>query len=810
MPRLISVSITDFRTIKGTITVPLEAPVVLIYGPNGAGKTSILSAIELGLTGQIPSFARFDPNYVKHLTHKDAEMGRISLNVDKSISSREVGEMLVTKDGIKKSMPLLPGELTLFFSERCYLAQSTLGRLLEIYQFNDGRRGESPLTRFVKDQLGIDPLDALIEGLHVAGDVRRLPKAVPQYREAKEKQQYLEKSKEVVKKALAEFEKEAGSLRQRLSEKIRQLAPEEDLSVERPDNLEILLVPDIEEQPLMRLTRARREIEVLRSEWQLLSAEETAAEQQAAEEEDRAARAALEAWRSHAGQSLEALIENLRGMFADLPSPASTDPEYARANTLKTVRAERERCVRQLTQDEADAARIADLDQNLVRENARLATLIQQISGLAGDAEGLARVLTDLLPYIHTNDCPVCGRDYSEISGEPLTAHIAAQTAHLTERAERMQTLSKERVNASTAIHAAQRERDELVSRRLTQETRNNLKIRQAQLTAAVTKLESLATTAVEGANLLRRVAQFSRQLANLRERDQRVTQLRQEVARLVADLDQPTSDKAEPIGSTLERLNEYIAAQVTRLNERQQLRREANTEWQRYIQLDADIKHRTKTLKDDGKRLEQVQAAISLADNRMMTARRLAQETEAVRNMIVHRVFNNSLNAIWRELFIRLAPEEPFVPAFALPTSLKDADVVVLKTVHRNGNRGGSPGAMLSAGNLNTAALTLFLALHLSVEPKLPWLVLDDPVQSMDEVHISQFTALLRMLSKMQGRQILIAVHEKPLFDYLTLELSPSFKEDRLITVELERDSNGNTFARPEFISWELDKAVA
>jgi hypothetical protein len=26
-----------------------------------------------------------------------------------------------------------------------------------------------------------------------------------------------------------------------------------------------------------------------------------------------------------------------------------------------------------------------------------------------------------------------------------------------------------------------------------------------------------------------------------------------------------------------------------------------------------------------------------------------------------------------------------------------------------------------------------LFLALHLSVEPKLPWLILDDPVQSMD-----------------------------------------------------------------------------
>ena len=91
----------------------------------------------------------------------------------------------------------------------------------------------------------------------------------------------------------------------------------------------------------------------------------------------------------------------------------------------------------------------------------------------------------------------------------------------------------------------------------------------------------------------------------------------------------------------------------------------------------------------------------------------------------------------------------------------------------------------MLSAGNLNTAALTIFLALHLSVKPTLPWLVVDDPVQSMDEVHIAQFAALLRTLSKQHSRQVIIAVHEKPLFDYLTLELSPAFRDDRLITIE-------------------------
>jgi DNA repair protein SbcC/Rad50 len=71
-PTLRSISISDFRSVRGPVTVPLDAPVVLIHGPNGVGKTSVLSAIELGLTGQVPSMARVDPDYVTYLPHRDA------------------------------------------------------------------------------------------------------------------------------------------------------------------------------------------------------------------------------------------------------------------------------------------------------------------------------------------------------------------------------------------------------------------------------------------------------------------------------------------------------------------------------------------------------------------------------------------------------------------------------------------------------------------------------------------------------------------------------------------------------------------
>jgi DNA repair protein SbcC/Rad50 len=58
-PLLQSITVTDFRSIRGTITVPLDAPVVLIHGPNGVGKTGILSAMELAITGECTSSEHF-------------------------------------------------------------------------------------------------------------------------------------------------------------------------------------------------------------------------------------------------------------------------------------------------------------------------------------------------------------------------------------------------------------------------------------------------------------------------------------------------------------------------------------------------------------------------------------------------------------------------------------------------------------------------------------------------------------------------------------------------------------------------------
>ena len=134
--RLEFITLTNFRSVRGTITVPLDAPVVLIHGPNGSGKTSILYGIELALTGEIPELKRADPDYLSYLVHRGAPRAMVEVSQRGRGDDHSPGEVQITQGKVDKIALLKPATAK-FFSERCYLAQATLGRLLEIYQNTD-------------------------------------------------------------------------------------------------------------------------------------------------------------------------------------------------------------------------------------------------------------------------------------------------------------------------------------------------------------------------------------------------------------------------------------------------------------------------------------------------------------------------------------------------------------------------------------------------------------------------------------------------------------------------------------------------
>lgn len=213
--------------------------------------------------------------------------------------------------------------------------------------------------------------------------------------------------------------------------------------------------------------------------------------------------------------------------------------------------------------------------------------------------------------------------------------------------------------------------------------------------------------------------------------------------------------------------------------------------------------------LADLAERKKQWDDRVAEAKRRQAVAKDVHEAATQARTTIVHRVFTESLNEVWKTVFTRLAPSEGFIPSFGIPSATKKTFDITLETTHRNGEASGPPQMMLSAGNLNTAALSLFHALHLAVEPIVPCLVFDDPVQAMDEVHVAQFAGLIRLLAKQNERQVIVAVHERELFDYLTLELSPAYEGDELITIELGGRANEEDHGVTRHV-WVPDPAIA
>ena len=65
-----SITITDFRSIRGEVTIPLDAPIVLVHGVNGSGKSSVLSAIELALTGSVAGLGAAEQIQSRYLVHR--------------------------------------------------------------------------------------------------------------------------------------------------------------------------------------------------------------------------------------------------------------------------------------------------------------------------------------------------------------------------------------------------------------------------------------------------------------------------------------------------------------------------------------------------------------------------------------------------------------------------------------------------------------------------------------------------------------------------------------------------------------------
>ena len=799
-----SLEVNNFRSIRGRIHAPLDAKVVLIHGKNGAGKTSLLSAMELSLTGGVQSLKRADPEYQMQLMHRHTEGGSVTLQVQNGIEDEFYKSVLDITGA--ETISCLDEQRASFFQERVFLPQSLLSRLLQIYQ-ESGSETESPLAKFVTGLLGLDRLDALELGLQPLADIRNVRKITDGWQKA-------ENHKSTLERQLSENRKNRLVWHKQVTEALNSLNKiciklELSLEVKEKDFGEIKkhLSDEKDSEELARVLDQQRKLAAIIREIKAAQGTDDVGVDAPSDDANKA-NVAYAQWESTFGETVSKLRNRIETLLPQITLPS--DLEALNEVGLSNLKVEQKQTVEVTSRSRTDIMRHAKAQDELEVALSKINIIDEEIARLPDQSGSLGAVLSELTSFIENDTCPLCERDFKEVGQTPLNEHIHRKVRMLSASAERLLDLGRTRGETQIKVDEIRREIEMIASRKLDQKSVAALDRKLANISNAISELESLADELKEGGRLRASAIAEQRSITFTQSTQIILSSALQTLNEFAVSVGSDALKESVSFDTATSYLNELLTERYQRLEERVTLRkqgvefiRKAEEAVERRNVIDESI-FTTKVS------FQKVEKALLKAQALRTKGNSLRDAVDGVRSTIIRREFNERLNHLWRDLFVRLAPGEPFVPAFRIPESSTRRLQPKLITQHRNGgSAGGAPGAMLSAGNLNTAALTLFTALHLSMSVELPWLILDDPVQSMDDIHIAHFAALLRTISKEHGRQIVIAVHDRQLFEYLTLELSPAFVDDSLLTLELSRGVRRDTVCVSKRYSFKEETAI-
>ena len=802
---LCDLEITNFRSIRGQLYAPLDAKVVLIHGENGAGKTSFLSAIELALTGRVAALRRADPNYTAQLLHKTMAKGSVEVRARDEAGETKFASTLDAR-GLTVGRTLAAAQAG-FFSERCYLPQSLLGQLLQIYQDSDSGL-DSPLARFVGNLLGLDRLDILEAGLKNLGDVRNVRKLASGWGDIEVEKNRLDRTLADKHKALESLLSDITAARVAILETASQLALPHDAGTKDLTALEIEIRSTADEGALERLVDRRRQLESIRREAERFFGQEVVTDPDVLANTMAQAKIEIDAWRLLHDLRIDALRSRMERLLPGTALPSELNLLHDEA--LKVLQLARTEATDRSTRSSLDAERLVSARNELTVAETQLATIDLEIGRIGANTSGLGAALAELTSFISSDVCPVCDRDFSDVVEGPLIDHVHAKVRTLSGSAERLLTLSRSRGEAQLSVEALDREINTLMGRQLEPQELADAARRTAAFDGIIGELANLRAPLIEGARLEAAEVDARKRFSAYQARDLDARATLQTLRDYATTSGQDEPMDGETASAAAHRLTSGLAEKIHALETRLTLRRRAGETFSSLAGMMERQDIMMASIVEDEDARTRTDAAIARGNALRATGQTIRAQVDAVRSSVIRKEFNDRLNRLWRDLFVRLAPGEPFVPAFSIPEGNTQRLQPKLITLNRDGgDAGGTPGAMLSAGNLNTATLTLFMAMHMSVPAQLPWLILDDPVQSMDDVHIAHFAALLRTLSKQHGRQVMLAVHDRQLFEYLKLELSPAYPEDSLLTLELSRSTRRDTVCISNRLSFQEETAL-
>jgi len=216
------------------------------------------------------------------------------------------------------------------------------------------------------------------------------------------------------------------------------------------------------------------------------------------------------------------------------------------------------------------------------------------------------------------------------------------------------------------------------------------------------------------------------------------------------------------------ERDGEAFALRLSRAGDQatiQELQREIETTRGKLQQEDKELGRRTAT----GEQAQLVIEALREAASRVVTER--VKEIEPLLSEVYSRIDVHPAFRVVRFLASVVRGRGELSTVVSDPISEVESD---------------SPGTVLSSSQMNALAVCVFLSLNLGISrPPFDAVILDDPLQSLDDINLLGLVDLLRRTK--DQRQLCVSTHDARFGALLARKLRPRMAQQRTIVIELD-----------------------
>ena len=414
------------------------------------------------------------------------------------------------------------------------------------------------------------------------------------------------------------------------------------------------------------------------------------------------------------------------------------------------------------------AARHADVEA----ARAQVATAQASVSAVARVQDSISRLAAAALPLLdqHAGDapCPVCETivDYT-IVAERLRARAEAGSA-LAAAEEQAAAAMERLLQASAALEATEAERDELaqalrqradVLGSLTRSIRGIAALRALASNGGIRiGLDNPLLAASDVAFDESRGAEVHREWINARS--ELLLELRQ-----VADGLRAFADAAAAAVSA--QAASRIASERASALPRQQAQLE-------------DVQRKLATQEDAYEAARRAETATTT----------LAQQATAASTEIFRERFA-ALEPLMNDIYSRLDPHPAFTHLDFNVETYRSKGTAVAQVVDHEADIRANPMVVFSSAQANSVVLAAFLAIGWAARERgLPFVLLDDPLQALDDVNVLGFADVARRLRRQ--RQLVVATHEERFALLLERKLTGRSETDDLLVHHFQGWSRG------------------